>query len=81
MTVVLDRGLGRRASQAGRPTPSLTAIHPLAVYLAPARPRLDRNRPVHRHPHRLDLPGQLEHPGAELFGILDMVPRAIAQDG
>jgi hypothetical protein len=42
------------------------------------RPGIDRNRLIGRRPRRPNLPGQLEHPGPQLGGILDPVPRAVA---
>lgn len=46
----------------------------------PALPRLRLNsdRPTDVGPRRSNLPGQVEHPGPQLFGVFDLMPAPVA---
>jgi len=44
------------------------------------RPGIDHNRFPYARPRRPNLPGQLEHPRPQLIGLLDSLPRPVAQD-
>jgi hypothetical protein len=62
------------------PQPCLPAVPTHPARAALTRHRIDRDRLIDRRPRRPDLPSQVEHPGPQLLGILDAMPRTVAQD-
>ena len=60
--------------------PRLPTVHPLAARAALPRLGWTGIGSVNRRPRRPNLRGQFEHPGPKLLGILDAMPRTVAQD-